>query len=241
MTLRDYYARMKSRSSRKDATEAGSRPQKNTNGTNQNHTVSQDSHEKMIALERLIQEQREEIELLKKKQEIRETEWKQTKEQMIEQFKTTKRSFDFLLNAKDQQIEKLRKEKFDALSQLKELEELKNENKMMKAEITELKKKLKDAELEIIDRREKEMQERQQIIDYALVNESLKRQKILEDTLAKVKEQLFLALATNCKISTKNNEINHLYEKAVKEQIPFEQYHDWIMQNANEDEREAIL
>jgi hypothetical protein len=63
----------------------------------------------------------------------------------------------------------------------------------------------------------------------------------LEDTLTKVKEQLFYVLATQCNLSTKNNEIGHLYEKALKEQVPFEQYQEWIMQNAHEDEREAIL
>lgn len=62
---------------------------------------------------------------------------------------------------KEQQIEKLKKEKFDALAQLKDLEELKNENKIMKTEVAELKKKLKEAELEIIDRREKEMQQKE--------------------------------------------------------------------------------
>jgi hypothetical protein len=41
---------------------------------------------------------------LRKKQEAREAEWKQYKDQMLEQSKTKERSFHFLLNAKGTKV-----------------------------------------------------------------------------------------------------------------------------------------
>lgn len=45
-------------------------------------------------------EQKEEIELYKKKIDAKEGEWKQSTEQLVSKFESKKRSFNFILNSK---------------------------------------------------------------------------------------------------------------------------------------------
>lgn len=61
----------------------------------------------------------------------------------------------------DQQIEKLRQEKFQALANCKQLDEVKEELEAKKAEVNDLKEKLKQTEEDLLDRREKEMQRKE--------------------------------------------------------------------------------
>jgi hypothetical protein len=45
-------------------------------------------------------EQKEEIDLYKKKIDAKEAEWKQSTEQLVSKFESKKRSFNFILNSK---------------------------------------------------------------------------------------------------------------------------------------------
>jgi hypothetical protein len=247
IALKDYYAKMKrlrSTPSGRDLASAANGTSSEANGTTAVHPDVTELNEKLAIYERMMAEQKEEIDLYKKKIDAKEAEWKQSTEQLVSKFESKKRSFNFILNSKDQQIEKLRQEKFQALANCKQLDEVKEELEAKKAEVNDLKEKLKQTEEELLDRREKEMQrkEKQDEENAQALIEATKNQKRLEDALQKVKEKYFFAIGMNIKLSTNSElNLNDLYATAVKEQIPFEQWQDWLMQRSNDDDTEAQL
>lgn len=162
-------------------------------------------------------------------------------EELNATFEGKKRSLNFIVNAKDMEIEKLRIEKQKVIdARVKELED---SISLRDLEITELKSKLNDKEIEILERKESEMalQEKLESTVNGVTKESAKKLQELQEMHARLKDRYFLALALASPALAAANQasldLHALYDRCLREQIPFDAWPEWLTQFANENQR----
>jgi hypothetical protein len=158
-------------------------------------------------------------------------------------FESKKRSLSFIVTSKDQEIDKLRREGAAASSQKVQVlsealaakeKEFTDYKTSKDKELLELKQKLSDKELEVLELREKEMsmKSKQNSIQQEAVMAAIKKQRETEEVMNRVKDRYFFSLALNVKLTTGNSslDLNSLYERAKREQIPYEKWQEWLME-----------
>jgi hypothetical protein len=182
---------------------------------------------------------RKEIEQMKHTLAEKDAEMKRQMEELNASFDAKKRSFNFIINSKDFEIEKLRQEKQRLTdSKIKELEEV---IALRDRHISELKSTLNDKEIEILERKESEMalQAKFETSIATLTKESTKKLTELQETFAHLKDRYFFALAVSHPALANRHglDLNALYDRCIREQVPLEQWHDWLVQFSNENQR----
>lgn len=159
-----------------------------------------------------------------------------------------KRSFTLIVASKDEEISKLRREASQAISKrVQELEtslaarekELADFKALRDREVLELQQKLSDKELEVLELREREfaLRSKQDQQNQEALMAAIKKQRETEEVLGKVKDRFFFSLAMNFKLSTQGAtslDLNALYERVKREQVPFDKWQEWITQRLKE-------
>lgn len=151
---------------------------------------------------------------------------------LTEEYESKRASFNLVMNAKKEEIEKMKAEKYNAgnirvLELEKDIANLKTLYNEKEAEILGY----KEREFELIERHEKEISNLEKRHE-AILNES-------NEELAKLKDQLFFSLALSFKLdSSKTTDLNLLYEKCKEDMVPVEMWTTWISQFVNENKRE---
>lgn len=184
---------------------------------------------------------RKENEVLRQAIGEKDADTKKQLEDLNTNFEAKKRSLNFIVNAKDMEIEKLRTEKQKLTdARLKELEDT---IALRDHEITELKSKLNDKEIEILERKESEMalQEKFESTVAGVAKENAKKLQELQETQSRLKDRYFFALALSSPaLSAANHptlDLPSIYDRCIREQVPFDQWPDWLTQFANENQR----
>jgi len=182
---------------------------------------------------------RKEIDQLKQALAEKDLDLKKQLEELNTSFEAKKRSFNFIVNSKDFEIEKLRQEKQrlnDA--KIKEFEDL---IALRDREITELKSKLNDKEIEILERKESEMnlQAKFETTVNGITKDNVKKMAELQEQFARLRDRYFyaLALASPASRSAAGQDLNALYERCIGEQVPLDQWGDWLIQFSNQNQR----
>lgn len=183
---------------------------------------------------------RKEIDALKQALAEKDAEMKRQIEELNAGFESKKRSFNFIVNSKDFEIEKLRQEKQKMTdAKVKELEDV---VALRDKHISELKSTLNDKEIEILERKESEMnlQAKFESTVTTLTKDSSKRINELSENFDHLKDRYFFALAASHPALANlgaSLDLNALYDRCIREQIPLEQWTDWLSQFANGNQR----
>lgn len=184
---------------------------------------------------------RKEVDAMRQALSERDSETKKQLDDLNTNFEAKKRSLNFIVNAKDMEIEKLRSEK-QKLTDLR-IKELEDTIALRDHEITELKSKLNDKEIEILERKESEMalQEKFESTVAGVTKENTKKLQELQEMQSRLKDRYFFALALSSPaLSAATHpslDLPALYDRCIREHIPFDQWPDWLTQFANENQR----
>lgn len=151
---------------------------------------------------------------------------------LTEEYDSKRSSFNIIMNAKKEEIELMKQERYHINhAKLVELEK----------EISNLKMLYNEKEVEVLNYKEREYE---LVVKHKKEVEDLEKKSILvrekaDEQLSKLKDQLFFSLALSFKLdSSKKTDLNLLYEQCKAEMVPVEMWTTWISQFVNENRRE---
>lgn len=152
----------------------------------------------------------------------------------IDELESRQSSFNYLMNAKKAEIEKLRQDKNS---------ELHNTIKTLEKEVSDLKLQLNEKEIKILDFNDRilELENKNKLILLNTIEQYEKEIQDMNDQLSRIKTRYFFSLAISCKLDSFKNksvDLNFLYNQCKLENVPIENWHSWISQYVNENKRE---